>query len=71
MIEYAGLQTTAKGVDALLSTAPPKGMTEVQLDQWYRCAMQYLAEIEAEQPALYREREPAIEDDYSWIRTGC
>jgi hypothetical protein len=62
-------QVQGKAVDALLSAAPPAGMTRGELERWYNGAMLYLQEIEAEVgEALYRE--PAIENDYEDIRRG-
>jgi hypothetical protein len=68
-------QVQGKAVDELLSAAPPAGLTMTELEAWYNGAMLYLSEIEAETEWVSKNKallgEPAIENDYAWIRGGC
>jgi hypothetical protein len=61
-------EVQGKAVDALFSVAPPKGLTDAQLDQWLEGALANWFAMQAEKPALYVE--DAIENDNYWIRTG-
>jgi hypothetical protein len=66
---------TLNGIDALLSAAPPPGLTPEERAKWYEGADMYLTQIEREVGADlldpdWWKREGSIEDDYQWIRTG-